>query len=76
MISSRKLYSDGEGAGSPVQNREGAVIEGQEQQDGAAAPDPDEAGGEELGWQSAGQLGAGLCLGREKAGASKVLINS
>jgi hypothetical protein len=35
-------------------------------------PDPDEARGEELGWQSAGQLGAGLCLGREKAWASKV----
>jgi hypothetical protein len=35
----------------------GAIVEQLERSDDAAATDPDEGGGEELGWQLAGQLG-------------------
>jgi hypothetical protein len=37
--------------------------------DDAAMMEPDERGGEELSWQLTGQE---LCLGKEKAGTSKV----
>jgi hypothetical protein len=56
LVQGPNMY--GEGAGSPAENSEGAVVEGLERRDGAVALDPDEAGGEELGWQFAGQLGA------------------
>ncbi len=57
----------GEGAGSPAENSEGAVVEGLERRDGAVALDPDEACGEELGWQFAGQLGARIVPGQRKS---------
>jgi hypothetical protein len=49
---------DGEGAGSAVQNGVEAIVECLEQWNDAATTDPYEGGGEELGWQLAGQLGA------------------
>ncbi len=48
--------SDGEGAGATVQNRVGAVIERLNGWDHAAPTDPGEGGGEQLGWQLAGQV--------------------
>ncbi len=50
--------SDGEGAGGVAQNRVGAVVEQLKGCNQAAPTDPDEGGGEQLGWQLAGQLGA------------------
>jgi hypothetical protein len=49
---------DGEGAGPSTQNGEGAVVERLQSWDDAATTDPDEGGGEELGWKLAGQLDA------------------
>ncbi len=49
--------SDGEGAGAAAQNRVGAVVEQLKGWNQAASMDPDEGGGEQLGWQLAGQLG-------------------
>jgi hypothetical protein len=51
-----------EGAADAAYNNEGAVVQRLERRHGAAAVDPDEAGGEELGWQLAGQVktGAGI----------------
>jgi hypothetical protein len=43
--------SDGEGAGSAVQDGVGAVIERLKGWDDAAPTDPDEGGGEEVAWQ-------------------------
>jgi hypothetical protein len=48
--------SDGEGAGSAAQNGVGAVIEWLKRWNDDATIDPDKGGGEELGWQIAGQL--------------------
>jgi hypothetical protein len=48
------------------QNGVGAFVEWLERWDHAATTDPDEGGGEELGWTLE------LCLGKEEAGASKV----
>jgi hypothetical protein len=42
--------------GATAQNGVGAVIEQLERWDHAAMMDPDEGGGEELGWQLTGQL--------------------
>jgi hypothetical protein len=53
---------DGEGAGYAAQNGVGAVIERLQRWDDAAMMDPDEGGGEELGWQLAGQLDARIVL--------------
>ncbi len=64
--------SDGKGAGSIAQHGIGSIVEGMERWDSAAATNPDEAGGEQLGWQLAEQLGAGIVLDREKVGACKV----
>jgi hypothetical protein len=50
--------SDGEGAGAAAQNRVVAIIEQLKGWNQAALTDPDVAGGEQLGWQLAGQLGA------------------
>jgi hypothetical protein len=50
--------SDGEGAGAAEQDRVGAVVERLKGWNQAAPTDPDEGGGEQLGWQLAGQLGA------------------
>jgi hypothetical protein len=50
--------SDGEGAGAAAQNRLGAIVEQMKGWNQAAPTDPDEGGGEQLGWQLAGQIGA------------------
>ncbi len=50
--------SDGEGAGAAAQNRVGAVVERLKGWNQAAPTDPDEGGGEQLGWPLAGQVGA------------------
>ncbi len=50
--------SDGEGVGAAVQDRVGAVVEQLKGWNQAASTDPDEGGGEQFGWQLAGQLGA------------------
>jgi hypothetical protein len=52
------LDSDGEGAGAAAQDRVGAVIERLKGWNQAAPTDLDEGGGELLGWQLAGQVGA------------------
>ncbi len=43
--------SDGEGAGSVAHNGAGAIVERLKGWNDAAMMDPDEGGGEELGWQ-------------------------
>jgi hypothetical protein len=45
----------------------GAVVQRLERCDGAAAADPDEAGGEELGRQLAGKAGAAVMPGQGKS---------
>ncbi len=50
--------SDDEGAGTAAQNRVGVVVERLKGWNQAALTDPDKGGGEQLGWQLAGQLGA------------------
>ncbi len=66
--------SDCEGAGAAAQNRVGAIVERLKGWNQAALTDPDEGGGEQLGWQLAGQVGATveLCLGKEGAETCKV----
>ncbi len=46
--------SDSEGAGAAAQNRVGAVIERLKGWKQATPMDPNEGGGEQLGWQLAG----------------------
>ncbi len=65
--------SDGEGVRSPAENSKGVVVEGLEQRDGAAAPYPDEAGGEQLGWQFVGQLGTRVVPGQRESGSIQSL---
>ena len=48
-----------EGAGAAAENGVGAVIQRMQRRRGAAAADPDQGGGEELGRQLAGQAGVG-----------------
>ncbi len=51
--------SDGEGVEAAAQDRIGAVIEWLKEWNDAAPTDPDKGGGgEQLGWQLAGQVGA------------------
>jgi hypothetical protein len=50
--------SDGEGVRSAAQNGVGAVVEWLKGWNDATMTDPDEGGGEELGWLLAGQLAA------------------
>jgi hypothetical protein len=59
--------SDGEGAGSAVQDSVGAVIERLKGWDDPAPMDPDKEGGEELAWQLAQQLGAGSVPGQRNS---------
>jgi hypothetical protein len=47
---------EGEGTGSPVEDGEGAIVEGVERVNHAAAPDPDKVGVEEISRKLAGQL--------------------
>jgi hypothetical protein len=50
-----------------VQNDVGAVVERLERWDDATMTDPDEGGGQELGWQHAGQLDAGIVLRQRRS---------
>jgi hypothetical protein len=50
--------SDGEGEGAAAQDHVGAVVERLKGWNQAAPMDPDKEGGEQLGWQLAGQVGA------------------
>jgi hypothetical protein len=71
--------SDGEGAGAAAQNRVGAVVERLKGWNQAAPMDPDEGGREQLGWQLAGQVGAGIVprqrRGRNMQGFEKIFDN-
>ncbi len=71
--------SDGEGAGATAQNRVGAIVERLKGWNQAAPTDPDEGGGEQLGWQLAGQLGARIVprqrRGRNMQGFGKFFDN-
>jgi hypothetical protein len=57
-------HSDGEGAEPAAEDGVGAVVERVKGWDDAAAPDPDEGGGEEVGWQLVWQLGARIVPGQ------------
>jgi hypothetical protein len=50
--------SDGEGAGAAVQDHVGVIVELLKGWNQAAPMDQDEGGGEQLGWQLDGQVGA------------------
>ncbi len=54
--------SDGEGAGATAQNCVRAIVEQLKGWIEATTTDPDEGGGEQLGWQLAGQLGARIVM--------------
>ncbi len=47
-------------------NGKGAVVQGMQRWHGAAAADPDQAGGEELGRQLAGQVETGIVPGQRE----------
>ncbi len=70
------LDSDGEGAGSAVQNGIGAAIEQLEWWNDAATTVLDEEGREELGWQLAGQLRARIVPKQGKGRNIQSLIKS
>jgi hypothetical protein len=71
--------SDGEGAGAAAENRVGAVVEQLKGWNDAALTDPDEGGGEQLGWQLAGQVGARIVTrerrNRNMQGFGKIFDN-
>ncbi len=67
--------SDGEGAGAAAQNRVGAVVERLKGWNQDAPTDPDEGGGEQLGWQLTGQLSARIVPRQRRSRTSKVLAN-
>ncbi len=58
-----------EGAAAAADDGIGAVVQRPKRRHGAAAADPDQTGGEELGWQLAGQghAGTGIVPGQEKS---------
>ncbi len=56
-----------EGAATAADDGVGAVVKRLEQRHSAAAADPDQAGGEEAGWQLAGQARAGMVPGERKS---------
>ncbi len=58
-----------EGAAAAVDDGIGAVLQRPELRHGTAATDPDQPGGEELGWQLAGQgqAGTGIVPGQRKS---------
>jgi hypothetical protein len=56
-----------EGAAAAVDDGVGAVVQRPERQHGAAAADPDQSGGEELGRQLAGETGAAVMPGQRKS---------
>jgi hypothetical protein len=74
-----RLDSDGEGAGAAAQNRVGAVVEWLKGWNQAAPTDPDKGGGEQLGWQLAGQVSARIVprqrRGRNMQGFGKKFDN-
>ncbi len=65
--------SNGEGAGAAAQDCVGGVVERLKGWNQAASTDPDKGGGEQLGWQLAGQVVLELCPGKEGAETCKVL---
>ncbi len=67
--------SDGEGAGAVAQNRVGAVVERLKGCYQAAPTNTDEGGGEQLGWQLAGQIGARIVPRQRKSRNCKVSEN-
>ncbi len=70
---------DGEGTGSAAQNRVGAIVERLKGWNQAALTDLDEGGGEQLGWQLAGQVGSRIVprkrRGRNMQGFGKIFDN-
>jgi hypothetical protein len=67
--------SDGEGAGSAVQNSVGAIVERLEKGNDAAMMDPDGGAKRSSAGSLLGSWVLELCLGGEKAGTSKFLKN-
>ncbi len=57
---------ESEGAGSPVEDRVGAIIVRVERGDPAAAPDPDKAGAEKISQELTRQLVTGIVPGQRK----------
>jgi hypothetical protein len=58
---------EGKGVGSPVEKGMGAVVEGMERGNNAAALDPDEVAVEEISWELAGQLVTQIVPGQRKS---------
>jgi hypothetical protein len=54
---------EGEGAGSTAEDGVGAIVEGLKRRNHTAAPDPDEAGIEEISWKIARQLATQIVPG-------------
>ncbi len=67
--------SDGEGAGAAKQDHVVAVVERLKGWNQAAPTDPDKGGGEQLGWQFAGQVGARQGRSRNMQGFGKIFDN-
>ncbi len=65
--------SDGEGGGAATQDRVGAVLERLKGWNHAAPTDPDEWGGEQLGWQLAGQVGTRIVPRQRRSRDMQVL---
>ncbi len=58
---------ESEGAGSPAEDGVGDVVEREKGGDNTAAPDPDEAGAEEISRELAGQLATQIVPGKRKS---------
>ncbi len=58
-----------------MQNRGGAVVEQLKGWNDAALTDPDEGGGEQLGWQLAGQVGARIVPRQRRSRNMQVLLS-
>jgi hypothetical protein len=71
--------SDSEGVGAAAQDRVGAVVERLKGWNQAVPMDPDKGGGEQLGWQLIGQVGARIVprhrRGRNMQGFGKFFDN-
>jgi hypothetical protein len=71
--------SDGEGAGAAAQDRKGVVVQRLKGWNQTAPTDPDKGGGEQLGWQLVGQVGARIVprqrRGRNMQGFGKIFDN-
>jgi hypothetical protein len=71
--------SHSEGVGAAAQDRVGAVVERLKGWNQSVPTDPDKGGGEQLGWQLAGQVGARIVprqrRGRNMQGFEKIFDN-